>query len=135
MAAVGRMQADMQDHDARIEGQHAKLVQLVSEAFERVGPAPTKPYIAKGGRTRFKLHVAAVDGTEVLPTMWKTKCGVKFASWSFTRHGSCEDFPKDTLCTKCFGSQHVCSAGALKAALVSSASSSSSSSGAASSEA
>jgi hypothetical protein len=66
------------------KGVHADLARLVKEASERSGHAPAKPYIAKGGNTRFKLHVAAIDGTEVLPSMWLTKCGVKFATWAFT---------------------------------------------------
>ena len=98
----------MQGLDARVEGQHADLARLIKEACERFGPAPEKPYIAKGGHIRFKLHVAAVDGTEVLPTIWRTKCGEKFASGAFTRHGSRDGFPLDTLCTKCFGVRQSC---------------------------
>ena len=107
--ALERLQADMQGLESRVEGRHSDLVRLVAEASGRAGSAPAKRYIAKGGSTRFKLHVAAVDGTEVLPSMWRTKCGVKFATWAFTRFDSLEGVPVDTLCTKCFGTRQSCS--------------------------
>jgi hypothetical protein len=107
--ALERLQADMQGLDSRVESRHADLARLVKEASERSGHAPAKPYIAKGGNTRFKLHVAAIDGAEVLPSMWRTKCGVKFATWAFTRYGSLDGVPVDTLCTKCFGAKQSCS--------------------------
>jgi hypothetical protein len=116
LAALERMQGDMHGLETRVDDRHADLARLIKEACDRFGPAPAKPFIAKGGHTRFKLHVAAVDGTEVLPTMWKTKCGVKFAGWAFTRHASCEGFPQNTLCTKCFGTSKGASGCAPQAA-------------------
>jgi hypothetical protein len=116
LTALERLQSNMHSIDARVEGRHADLARLIEEACERFGPAPAKPFIAKGGHTKFKLHVAAVDGTEVLPTMWETKCGVRFAGWAFTRHASCEGFPQDTLCTKCFSTRKGASGCAPQAA-------------------
>ncbi len=123
LAALERLQVNMQGLEGRVDERHAELSQLLKVACERFGPAPTKPYVAKGGQARFKLHVAAVDGTDVLPAMWRTKCGVRFASWAFTRHASYESFPLDTLCTKCFGTRRAVSGPALQVALATSSSS------------
>ena len=95
--------------------------------MERFGPVQVKPYIAKGGRRQFKRHVAAVEGAEMLPALWKTKFGVKFAGWAFTRHASPEGFPSDTLCVKCFGPKGASSSSHVPQVPTSSSSASSSS--------
>ena len=103
LVVLERLQADVQGLDARVEGRQAELTQFIKDSCERFGPVQAKPCIAKGGCPQFKLHVAAVEGAEMLPALWKTKCGVKFAGWAFTRHASPEGFPSDTLCVKWFG--------------------------------
>lgn len=103
LGALEKLQADVRCIDKKVDSQKDEAAKIASELFEKFGPTATKPYIANGNLKRFKLHWAAVDGTEVLPQQWKTRCGVKFGSWNFTRHASKDAFPIDTLCTKCFG--------------------------------
>ena len=99
-----RLQADVRSLGTQVGSQSVEAEGIAREIFEEMGPASEKPYIANGGRRkRIKLHWAAVDGAEVLPQTWSTKCGVRFAFWSFTRHASPDAFPPDARCAKCFG--------------------------------
>ena len=94
LLALTRLQATVQAVDDKVEGRQAELAQLVKEACARFGPTVAKPFVTKGGRRSFKLHEAAVDGVEVLPALWRTKCGIRFANWSFTRRSSPQGFPR-----------------------------------------
>jgi hypothetical protein len=100
--ALEKLQAEVRGIDSKVDAQKGEAERIAHELFARFGPAVAKPYIANGNRTRFKVHVAAVDGVESLPQNWKTKCGVKFGAWAFTRHATKDAFPADTWCAKCF---------------------------------
>ena len=97
-------------------GRHAGATEaMVKDLLANVGPAPSLPFVANGNRKRFKVHVAAVDGPHVLPLQWKTRCGVRFGLWTFTRHESVKVFPADVRCARCFGPSDVSSASAVSA--------------------
>jgi hypothetical protein len=70
LVVLERLQADVQGLGARAEGRQAELTQFIKDSCERSGPVQAKPYIAKGGRRQFKLHVVAVDGAEMLPALF-----------------------------------------------------------------
>jgi hypothetical protein len=105
LGALEKLQADVRNLNNKVDGQAEDAAKIADELYSKFGPSVSKPFIANGNQKRFKLHWAAVDGSEVLPQQWKTRCGVKFGNWSFTRHGSKTEFPIDTWCTKCFGAQ------------------------------
>jgi hypothetical protein len=105
LGALEKLQADVRDINKRVDGQATDAAKIADELLTKFGPSVTKPFIANGNQKRFKLHWAAGDGTEPLPQLWKTRCGVKFGNWDFSRHGSKSEFPTDTWCTKCFGTQ------------------------------
>jgi hypothetical protein len=103
LGALEKLQEDVRGINAKVDGQKDAADKMAGELFKKFGPLASKPFIANGSQRRFKLHWAAVDGSEVLPQQWKTRCGVKFGNWSFTRHASKDAFPADTWCSKCFG--------------------------------
>ena len=79
-----------------------EVARVSADLQSKFGPASTKPYIARCAHKRFKVHRAVVDGCETPPSNWKTQCGLRFGFWSFTRHASLDNFPKDILCGRCF---------------------------------
>jgi hypothetical protein len=93
--AVKGVGTDMAAHRAEVE-------RVIADLLAKHGPVAAKPYIAHGNR-RFKVHEAATDSAESPPQWWRTRCGVLFGRWLFTRHASLAAFPPDALCTKCFG--------------------------------
>ena len=103
LGALEKLQDDVRNINTKVDGQAEDAAKITDELYKKFGPSVAKPFIANGNQKRFKLHWAAIDGREVLPQQWKTRCGVKFGNWSFTRHESKSDFPLDTWCTKCFG--------------------------------
>ena len=102
LATMEGIQGKLQRLEDRVEAGLAEVGQGLKVASAQASQPLARPFVAKGGQSRFKLHVVAVGGPEVLPALWRTKCGVKFAGWAFTRHASREDFPMDVLCRKCF---------------------------------
>ena len=44
-----------------------------------------------------------VDGEASNPVRWRTRCGLAFAQWCFTRHATVDTFPVDMVCRTCFG--------------------------------
>jgi hypothetical protein len=106
LEALDKLQADVRDINDKVDGQAEEAARITGE-LRMYAPTIQKPFIANGNHRRFKLHWAAIDGSEVIPQLWKTRCGVKFGNWSFTRHESKVEFPIDTWCTKCFGAQQV----------------------------
>ena len=101
------LQEKMLRLEGRVESGLSEMGQGLKMASAQSSQPPARPFVAKGGQARFKLRVVAIDGPEVLPALWRTKCGVRFASWSFTRHANCDNFPADVLCRKCFAPLNV----------------------------
>ena len=103
MTVVLGLQASVAKIGSRVDQQLLEQEAAVKDLFAKFGPAPAKPFVAKAGKGAFKVHRAMTDGAELLPQLWRTRCGVKFGLWCFTRHAAVEGFPPDALCVRCFG--------------------------------
>ncbi|CAK0849002.1 unnamed protein product [Prorocentrum cordatum] len=80
----------------------ADALAALQERLVKLDAGSAKPYVSGGGSRRFRVHEVAVEGLDVPPQLWRTKCGVRFAHWCFTKHASLEIFPWDALCRSCF---------------------------------
>ena len=67
------------------------------------GTPSNLPFVANkvGGKKAIKVHSVLIDGTEVPPTLWRAKCGFRFAFAAFTRHASLAPFDASMRCKKC----------------------------------
>jgi len=102
LEALAGLQAAVKGIESKVDRHKLATEVMVKDLLAKVGPAPSLPFIANGNRKRFKVHVAAVDGPHVLPQQWKTRCGVRFGLWTFTRHECADVFPPDVRCARCF---------------------------------
>jgi len=103
MAAVLDLQASVARLGNRVDQQHLEQELAVKDLFAKYGLAREKPFFAKAGKGAFKVHRAMSDGADLLPQLWRTRCGVRFGLWTFTRHASVAASPADSLCERCFG--------------------------------
>jgi len=102
MAVVLELQAGMAKLGDKVDWQLLEQEGAVKDLFAKCGPSQMKPFIAKAGKGAFKVHRASKDGSDVLPQLWRTHCGVRFGLWAFTRHAAVDGFPPDSLCVRCF---------------------------------
>ena len=60
-------------------------------------------YVTNGAPTakNFRVHLILLDGMDVPPQMWRTKCGYRFAFGAFTRHACLDDFADKSRCKSC----------------------------------
>ena len=86
----------------QVEGLRSELASAVRGMQSKFAPSKELSVIARVGGKRHKVRRAAVDGLDVNPAHWKTRCGSHFGGWTFTRHEATEDFPTDCLCARCF---------------------------------
>ena len=110
LGAIEDLHGELKAVSRGIEEQKAANEEAIQGLRRQMAAQVDKPYVANCGRKRFKVHAVAVGDRDVLPQLWKTKCGAKFGQWSFTRHGELHTFPEDTLCSKCFRVQVAASA-------------------------
>ena len=70
--------------------------------MEREKTSP-KCYVTNGGKTgkNLKVHEILVDGADVVPTLWRARCGFRFAFCGYTRHMSLEQFSAKERCLRC----------------------------------
>ncbi|CAK0835747.1 unnamed protein product [Prorocentrum cordatum] len=66
----------------------ADALAALQERLAKLDAGSAKPYVSGGGSRRFRVHEVAVEGLDVPPQLWRTKCGVRFAHWCFTKHAS-----------------------------------------------
>ncbi|CAK0883204.1 unnamed protein product, partial [Prorocentrum cordatum] len=67
----------------------ADALAALQERLAKLDAGSAKPYVSGGGSRRFRAHeVAVLEGLDVPPQLWRTKCGVRFAHWCFTKHAS-----------------------------------------------
>ncbi|CAK0840856.1 unnamed protein product, partial [Prorocentrum cordatum] len=72
----------------------ADALAALRERLAKLDAGSAKPCVSGGGSRRFRAHEVAVEGLDVPPQLWMTKCGVRFAHWCFTKHASLETFPE-----------------------------------------
>ncbi len=80
-----------------MEGQKAACVEAIQALHLQMHTQADKPFVAICGRKRFKLYAMAVGSNDAHPPLWRTKCGVKFGQWAFTRHAVTHSFPEGML--------------------------------------
>ena len=86
--------------DTKLGNVEAQLQQLALErdklleewlAKARVSPLP---FVTNAALRAPKLHKVLVDGADVLPSLWRTRCGKRFGLWQFTRLANCNNMPE-----------------------------------------
>lgn len=102
MQALDGLKTAVQCLDNKVDRHKGESEQLVQELCAKCAPSEKLPYVVKAGTKCVKVHWAALDGADVPPQSWKTRCGTRFGHWLFTRHGATTEFPVDALCRRCF---------------------------------
>ena len=111
LKTLGALKDGSETLSGKIEGLEQQLKALLEAcaerdcAAERARPSPlAEPFVTNGAPTAkaFKVHEVLIDGSSgALPTLWRTKCGFRFAFGSFTRHASVDNFASASLCRNC----------------------------------
>ena len=74
-----RLQSHTADADGREQALKRELASTLGRLQAKFAPSVQNHIIARCGRRRYKVHVAGAGGVELPPSLWRTKCGVKFA--------------------------------------------------------
>jgi hypothetical protein len=79
-----------------------KKLETDAAALEREKTSP-KCYVTNGGKAgkNLKVHEILVDGADVVPTLWRARCGFRFAFCGYTKHTSLEQFSTKERCLRC----------------------------------
>ena len=94
--------------DTKLGNLEAQLQQLALDrnkqfqewlAKAKVSPLP---FVSNAALREPKLHKVLVDGADVLPSLWRTRCGKRFGFWQLTRLADCSDVPAEQKCKNCF---------------------------------
>ena len=82
-----------------IADEKAKFHDTWSKRIEALG---VPPYVSNGSSTKPKFHATLVDGPLVQPSLWRTRCGFRFAFCGFSRVSSLDGIVDAQRCKSCF---------------------------------
>ena len=94
----------------RIDELESQLTRVAAERaatvakLERVKASSRRDkFVANGAPSakNFRVHLILLDGMDVPPQMWRTKCGFRFAFGAFTRHSCLDGFAEESRCKSC----------------------------------
>ena len=111
LKTLGSLKDGSETLSGKVEGLEQQLKALLEScasrdtATERARPTPlVEPFVTNGAPTAkaFKVHEVLIDGScGALPSLWRTKCGFRFAFGNYTRHTSVDSFTAAALCRSC----------------------------------